>query len=279
MSFSSRLLTDVEFAALDLETTGLHPVVCRIVEFGAVRFTLAEGELGRFEQLVDPECPIPRDVIRVHGITNAMVRGMPTVAETLPRFLEFLAGSNTVLLAHNASFDLGFLRFALAKSGLAPPATPVLDTLDLSRKYVRGLYHHGLENVARFLRVAESEDHRALSDARLAMGVFRTIVRRSRRLKTIGDLFGISPPLGFEEADGPALQPPPGCEDLDVAIREEKTVVVVYEGGTRGPVERRITPRVLVRSGGRVYLTAYCHIDRIDKTYRVDRIRQLRFEE
>jgi len=111
-------LPNVQFVALDLETTGLYPVSCRIVEFGAVRFKLAKGELHRFEQLVDPECPIPSDATRIHGITDAMVCSMPTVAATLPIFLGFLGDPDTVLLAHNASFDLGFLSFALAKLGM-----------------------------------------------------------------------------------------------------------------------------------------------------------------
>jgi len=124
-------LPNTEFVAFDLETTGLCPVSCRIVEFGAVRFTPAKGELHHFEQLADPEFPIPDDATRIHGITDAMVRGMPTVAETLPIFLGFLGGPETVLLAHNASFDLGFLSFALAKLGMPFPPNPVVDTLDL----------------------------------------------------------------------------------------------------------------------------------------------------
>ena len=168
-------LSDVEFVAFDLETTGLFPISCRIVEFGAVRFTLPVGELETFEQIVDPQCPIPPDATNVHGITDAMAHGMPTVAEVLPRFLEFLGGSEAILLAHNASFDIGFLGLAMAKLRIPFPANPVIDTLDLSRKYVRGLRSHRLEEVARHFGVAENEDHRGLSDARLALADYRTL--------------------------------------------------------------------------------------------------------
>ena len=68
-------LADVEFVAFDLETTGLFPISCRIVEFGAVRSTLATGELETFEQIVDPECPIPPDATRIHGITDGKADG------------------------------------------------------------------------------------------------------------------------------------------------------------------------------------------------------------
>jgi DNA polymerase III epsilon subunit family exonuclease len=272
-------LADVEFVAFDLETTGLFPISCRIVEFGAVRFTLAAGELETFEQIIDPECPIPAEATGVHGITDQMVRGMPTVAEALPRFLGFLVGSDAVLMAHNASFDIGFVGLAMAKLGIPFPTNPVIDTLDVSRKYVPELGSHRLEEVARYLRVADSEDHRGLSDSRLAMGVFERIVDRSARLKTVDDLFHVSPPLSFTDSGSLVLEPPAGYEELGAAIREEKTVVVTYDGAVTGPVERRITPRGLIQSRGQAYLTALCHISGTEKTYRLDRIRQLWIEE
>jgi DNA polymerase III subunit epsilon len=74
-----RPLSEVEFVAFDLETTGLFPVVNRIVEFGAVRFRLDGQVLGTWEQLVDPEYPIPPSVTEIHGITDSMVRGQPTL--------------------------------------------------------------------------------------------------------------------------------------------------------------------------------------------------------
>jgi DNA polymerase III alpha subunit (gram-positive type) len=98
---SRRPLSDVEFVAFDLETTGLFPVTCRIVEFGAMRFRLDGQQLDCLEQLVDPKCLIPRAVTWIHGINDAMVRGKPTVGEIMPKFLEFLGGPETILLAHN----------------------------------------------------------------------------------------------------------------------------------------------------------------------------------
>ena len=160
-----RPLSEVEFVAFALETTGLFPGVNRIVEFGAVRFRLDGRELGTWEQLVDPECQIPPGVTEIHGITDAMVRGQPTLAQTLPGFLDFLGSTEAILLAHNANFDLGFLNFAAAKTGLTLPANPVIDTLDLARTCVRGAPSCRLEDLVVHLRLAESEDHRALSDS------------------------------------------------------------------------------------------------------------------
>jgi DNA polymerase III epsilon subunit family exonuclease len=279
MPIADRLLRDTEFVALDLETTGLSPVACRIVEFGAVRFRASGEETASFSQLVDPECSIPRDAMRIHGISDRMVRGMPRVRDVLPRFLDFLGGSETVLLAHNALFDLGFLGAAIAKANVQAPANAVIDTLSLSRACLRSLPSHRLENVARHLGIADSEEHRGLSDARLAMHVLLRIVARSPGIESLADLFRVSPPLGFAEGLASALGPPPGYEALAAAIEQQRPIVMLYDGGTRGLVRRRVTPRGLFQSGGRPYLAAFCHLDQMDKTFRVDRIREFAVEE
>lgn len=268
-------LSEVEFVAFDLETTGLFPVVNRIVEFGAVRFTLDGRELGTREQLVDPECPIPPEVTDIHGITDAMVRGQPTLTQALPGFLDFLGTPDTILLAHNAMFDLGFLNFAVAKTGLTLPANPVIDTLDLARTCVRDAPSCRLEDLAVHLGLADSEDHRALSDSRLAVALFAHLAGRIKSLRTVGDLFRLSPPVSAEDARTFLIDPPPGFEDLAVAISEQRTLVIAYDGGTRGPAARRVTPRAVLQSNGRQYLLAYCHAAEIEKTYRLDRIREI----
>ena len=85
--------------------------------------------------------------------------------------------------------------------------------------------------------------------------------------------------MSFAESGTIALEPPEGYEDLGVAIREQRTVVVTYEGAMTGIVERRITPRGLMQSRGRAYLTAMCHRSGTEKTYRLDRIRQMSMED
>ena len=270
-----RPLSEVEFVAFDLETTGLFPVVNRIVEFGAVRFRLDGRELGTWEQLVDPECLIPPGVTDIHGITDAMVRGQPTLAQALPGFLDFLGRTEAILLAHNATFDLGFLNFAAAKTGLTLPANPVIDTLDLARTCVRGAPSCRLEDLVVHLGLAESEDHRALSDSRLVMALFTHLAGRIESLRTVEDLFRLSPPVTADDSRTFLIEPPAGFEDLAVAIAEQRTVVIAYDGGTRGPADRRITPRAMLQSNGRQYLIAYCHAAEMEKTYRLDRIREI----
>jgi DNA polymerase-3 subunit epsilon len=270
-----RPLSEVEFVAFDVETTGRFPVVNRIVEFGAVRFTLDGRELSTWEQLVNPECVIPPGVTEIHGITDAMVRGQPTLAQALPGFLEFLGGTDAILLAHNATFDLGFLNFAAVKTGLDLPANPVVDTLDLARTCVRGAPSCKLEDLVVYLGLAESEDHRALSDSRLAMALFTHLAGRGASHRTVEDLFRLSRPLTPDDCRTFSIEPPAGFEDLAVAIAEQTTVVIAYKGGTGGLADRTITPRAMLQSNGRQYLIAYCHASEMERTYRLDRIREI----
>ena len=211
----------------------------------------------------------------IHGITDAMVRGQPTLAQALPGFLDFLGGPDAILLAHNATFDLGFLNFAAAKTGLTLPANPVIDTLDLARTCVRGAPSCRLEDLVVYLGLAESEDHRALSDSRLVMELFTHVAGRIEWLRTVGDLFRLSPPLTADDCPDVLDRAAGRLRGLGRGDCGTTHVVIAYDGGTRGPADRRITPRAMLQSNGRQYLIAYCHAAKMEKTYRLDRIREI----
>ena len=165
-------LSNTVFVAFDTETTGLGPRVHRLVEIAGVKFTLGGGVLDTFQTLIDPGMPIPPSVIRIHGITDAAVRGQPDAATALAAFSVFLEGPHTVLLAHNAPFDLGFLRAECARGALPMLPNPVWDTLSLARRYLPGLRNHQLGTVAAHLRVPPPlHRHRALHDSLLVHGI------------------------------------------------------------------------------------------------------------
>jgi DNA polymerase III epsilon subunit family exonuclease len=271
-------LSDLEIVAFDLETTGLWPVSCRIVEFGAVRFKLNGKVLDRFEQLVDPGCGIPDSVVQVHGITNELIRGKPTISDVLPRFLKFLGPSETFLLAHNAKFDLGFLAVALVQCGELSPHHAIVDTLELARRRLPLLANHQLQTLGVCLGVADTEEHRALADSTLLKDVFRMLVGLRPHLRTTDELFEAAPPLSFNEANVSLIGPPKGFEAIGSAVAQELSITMLYEGGTRGTARRKVTPRGFLEAKGRVYLVAFCHVDRIEKHYRLDRIRQFNIE-
>ena len=159
-------IKEITFVAFDIETTGLMPVVNRIVEIGAVKFNSKEV-IDTFQELIDPKMPISPGATAVNGITDDMVAGMPTIEQVLPHFVQFI--ENAIPVAHNAPFDVGFLSYDISRLNLEPADQPILDTCTIPKRVFPGLYSYSLENLAGSLRIKSKEFHRALADAKACM--------------------------------------------------------------------------------------------------------------
>ncbi len=163
-ALEDRLLGDLTYTVFDTETTGLSPSGGdEIIQIGAAR--IVNGKLLRqesFEQLVNPGRLIPAATIPIHGITQDMVMGKPVIAEVLPAFYAF--AQDTVLVAHNAAFDMKFLQLQQARTGLVFNH-PVLDTLLLSAVVHPNQESHRLEAIAERFNITVLGRHTALGDA------------------------------------------------------------------------------------------------------------------
>ena len=157
----STLPLDTEFVAFDIETTGLHLDTNRMTEIGAVLFSGGEIK-AEFDTFVDPHMPIPAEITRLTGITDADVAGAPDEAEAMRQFLDFVGGRP--IIAHNADFDTGFMSAACRRAGI--PFEPVyLDTLVLAQYLLPDLKHHKLDQVSNRLSLPDFNHHRACDDA------------------------------------------------------------------------------------------------------------------
>ncbi|MCG2798296.1 MAG: DEDD exonuclease domain-containing protein [Cellulomonas sp.] len=170
-------LHEVTFVVVDLETTGGRAADCEITEIGAVKVRGGQV-LGELATLVDPGAPVPPAITVLTGITTAMLVGAPRIEAVLPSFLEFAQGA--VLVAHNAPFDIGFLKAACARTGRPWPGNQVVDTVRLARRVVTRdeAPNHRLSTLAGLFRTSVAPSHRALDDARATVDVLHALLGR-----------------------------------------------------------------------------------------------------
>ena len=190
-------LSETTFVVLDLETTGASPSMgSGITEIGAVK--VRGGKiLGEFQTLINPGGSIPAFITVLTGITDAMVITAPSIEEAFPTLLEFLGSeSETILVAHNAPFDLGFLKAAATKQRYEWPNYRVVDTARLARQLLLKdeVANCKLGTLARFFNTETTPNHRALDDARATVDVLHGLLERlgSFGVTTLDELTGFS---------------------------------------------------------------------------------------
>lgn len=170
-----RKLSELTYTVFDTETTGLEPSKGdEIIQIGAVR--VVNNRLLRqevFDQIIDPECPLKPESIPIHGITEDMVRGKPTIDVVLPSFHEFC--EDTVLIAHNAAFDMRFLQLKEDRTGIKF-SQPVLDTLLLSAVVHPNQESHKLDVILERLGIHIDTRHNALEDSLATGEVFLKMI-------------------------------------------------------------------------------------------------------
>jgi DNA polymerase III subunit epsilon len=182
-------VTELEFAVIDLETTGWSPGAAGITEMAAVRVR-GGRRMGEFASLVNPGIPVPPGIEELTGICDQMLATAPRLPAVLPGLLNFASGC--VLVAHNAPFDVGFLRAACAECGLAWPGFTVLDTVTLARQLMDPdeVPDCKLGTLAGFFGARTAPCHRALADARATADVLSWLIRRltHRGVRTLNEL-------------------------------------------------------------------------------------------
>lgn len=175
-----RHLQATTFVVLDLETTGGSPGLNAITEIGAQK--IQGGKIiGEFQTLVNPGVPLPPFITVLTGITEKMLLPAPTIDQAFPQLLEFLGSENeTVLVAHNARFDIGFLKAAATALGYTWPRYQVLDTVHIARQVLTKdeVRNYKLETLSQFFRTETTPTHRALDDVKATVSVLHGLIER-----------------------------------------------------------------------------------------------------
>ena len=163
---------DTTYCVLDLETTGFSPVTEKITEIGIMKFK--DGKvIDKFSTFVNPEKPIPARVVEVTNITDDMVKDAETIDKVFPKLMDFIKDS--VLVAHNASFDIGFLKHVAKELGYEFDFTYV-DTLSLAQELFPEYKTYKLGRIAKNLGIKVEVAHRALDDVDTTVKVFKVML-------------------------------------------------------------------------------------------------------
>jgi DNA polymerase III epsilon subunit family exonuclease len=270
-------LGDIEIVSFDIETTGLSPLTSKIVELSGVKFRLNDGNFSEFSTLVDPGCMIPPQVTAIHGITNKMVAGKPSIEEVIPKFFNWVGAENVVMAAHNAGFDVSFLKFAIARQQLPVPRHHVIDTLSLARRLVQAMPNYKLSTLVELLGLTYGEHHRALADSHHVRNLLQHISQNTSELKTWGQLEEQNCLMRFGEEEAEVAEPAgeiaAQLEAIKRAIETGTALSFMYRGMRL--TKKHVSPLSITRNRQLFYLTANCHRVQAERTFRLDRISEL----
>ena len=267
----------MEVVVVDLETTGLHAAGGdRIVEIGAARFR--DGEpVSEFDVLVNPMRPISPGASRVSGLTDDMVADAAPIRDVLPAFFAFV--SDSPLVAHNAVFDLSFLACAASELGMSPRDNLVICTCELSRAVLPRLRSHSLANLVTALDLDAQVAHRALKDVHATWALLGALLAcdpeySKLTVPEILELQGGSIPWPvWAKGSGAPVELP---DMLQAAMTSGRTDVIGYRDSAGVVTERTIQPLSAYQGGSSIYLVAHCHLRDVKRTFRLDRILEVR---
>lgn len=259
-------LDDRQLAAVDIETTGLHPFYSEIVEIAAVIFTMDGQVLNEFSQLINPQKPIHPRAIEIHGITDDMVENQPVWGDVALEFYQLV--KDKILIAHNAPFDLTFLTFKGTVIAMPFPDTHFADTLTISRELFPNFARHTLVDLSAKLGINLEGAHRALPDAQACKNLF---IREFEEFNKSWEEFASH--FVFHTAAWQTMENiPEEMIPLIAACSEGCDIEIVYCDSTGVVTDRRITPLQLNRIRQTPYLFGHCHLRDAGRNFRLDRI-------
>jgi DNA polymerase-3 subunit epsilon len=257
---------------LDVETTGLVPVHGhRICEVALIR-TCGDTVETTYNTLVNPRRPIEAGAFAVNRISPDMLRDAPGFDMVVEHVLKAIEGS--VIIAHNAPFDMAFMTNELQLLGYPPPDNPVIDTLVLARSLLSSHTSHSLPSLSRSLGLS-TPNHRAMSDVVALRGLFTHLVNllAQQGIENLDDIARYQ--RGLMPGD-PEPVPPPIIEQ---ALRQRQRLRIAYRSQNSGLTERTIQPIELALVRGTVHLRAYCYLRKALRSFVLARIESIEVTE
>lgn len=268
-------LSEIPLVFLDTETTGLAPRFGdRMVEIALARFR-GDAMENFYTTLLNPERSISPGAARIHGITDSAVRDAPRFRDVAEQVRAEMEGA--VLVAHNAPFDLGFVSNEFRLARVKPPENWALDTLTLLRAHFN-FQSNALARVADALGIEKARSHRALDDVLTTRAVFEYIVEELRP-HSLGELLDMQDgtvPWQYTSSVREDLPLPPALEE---ALRSQRKLFVRYVDEYGSKTERWVSVEDVHSQKEYIYIRAHCHLRNERRSFRLDRILEMKLEE
>lgn len=257
--------------ALDLEMTGLSPLIDKVIEIAAIKITPFGEEV--FDELVDPQIDIPQFTIDIHGITNDMVQGKRTLDKVLPDFIKFIG--SLPLVAHNARFDSGFIVFGMHQNKLPLGESHVYCSCKFSRYALRGCTNYKLATLTKELEIPLENHHRALDDAIACLKVYerglKVFKKPDRKILNEGYLFKFK---DFDKQDD--FEIPKKLQALQDKVKDQEMIEIKYRGGSLKNQFRPVRPISFLPMPQGNMLYAHCLVSDMYKSFSLKKISELR---
>jgi DNA polymerase-3 subunit epsilon len=258
--------------AIDLETTGLSPLVDRIIEIALFKVTKDSCEV--FQTLINPEIPIPPHTTAIHNITDEMVTNAPLLNDVLDELKSFVG--HYPIVAHNAKFDLGFIVMGMQKGKLPLAANPIYCSCKLSRHTHKETSNHKLATLVKELDIPLVNHHRALDDAFASLKVFisslgRISAAQRTDLREYGHLFDLDQ---FERVKAEEI--PAHLKPLEKLVKEAAVIEMLYTGGNHKNKYRPIKLMALLNTTEGSVVYARCLWSGMQKSFKLSKVSEIR---
>lgn len=263
--------SELSFVAFDTETSGPYPLGDEIVEVGLIRWEQGR-ETKSYSQLIRPQKRLSEEVIKIHGITNEMVQSSPMMGEVIREIASFIGDS--ILVAHHAPFDMGFLVRDLERFRLSLPEAPALCSSLLARKLIKGTENHKLQTLVQALKIEGGPAHRADSDARSCIQVALHCFQQLGPSVSLGEILKVQEKnLAWRNYSIEDLRVNKDWRGLVEALEKDQLVEFVYTSGSMKGKTREAIPLGLVRNPDGDYFMGICKIENKRKRFYLNSIR------
>ncbi|PCJ16049.1 MAG: hypothetical protein COB02_17275 [Candidatus Cloacimonadota bacterium] len=266
-------LMQYDFVAFDTETTGFYPVQDKIIELAAIKFKIDGTILDKFDEMIDPKIHIPEASSKVHGLYDADVLGKPHVKEILSKFIDFI-GKDSILVAHNADFDLRFIGAEILINKLSLPSVPIWDTLPLSRKFIKNIMNHKLETLVNHFDFKTDGFHRALTDSMYLVHLMNRFYTDGHSYTQIHESAKVS---YFSKAkDILTVQLPLSLMSIKKALSKELDLEINYEERAGEISKLIVEPKLLYRTEKFSFLYANEKGSNLAKSFSMDKLKKVK---